>query len=197
MATPVMAGEKLAAAPLKKRAAKKTAARARATTGPAAPAKKTAGSRAKDAAASIGGGATTAGRKTGNVVVGQATKASARILLAEYLVCVVVLILGLITSAASGASGQGGKASHETVARAMIKFSALSGLFFLLALVTAAGPGATKTANAFGGLITAAYAFTSSDVTSFAAWMETFFIAPKGTKVSTPSGTETSGGPPK
>lgn len=89
-----------------------------------------------------------------------------KLLTAEFLACVVVLGLGTITAS---------EESKDDVARAMIKGSALAGLFFLLALVSAGGKGPARAANAIGTLVTAAYVLTSSDVHNVAEWTASFF----------------------
>lgn len=134
-----------------------------------------------------------------------------KLLVAEFVICIVILGMGLITSMASGKSAQGKTSSNETVAKAMIKGSALAGLFFLLAIVSASGKGAAKTATALGTLVTASYVFTSNDVHSVVTWVSAFFskggteaavtetLSPiPGAKGNQPSGTaQTQNGTPE
>lgn len=133
-----------------------------------------------------------------------------KLLVAEFVICIVILGMGLITSMASGKAAQGKNSSNETVAKAMIKGSALAGLFFLLAILAASGKGAAKTATALGTLVTASYIFTSSDVHAVVSWITAFFskegtgavkdvLAPiPGAKGNQPNGTaQTQSGTPE
>lgn len=151
---PEPAAEKTAAAP----AAKKSAA---------APAKKSAAAPARKSAAGGSGGArlprpkrAAAWLMSGNV----------KLLTAEYIACVAVLGAGTLLAP---------QGSKDGATRGMVKFTALSALFFLLALVASAGKGAARGATALGALITAAYLFTSSDVHNVANWTAVFF-SPSG-----------------
>lgn len=193
---------KKAAAPAKKAAAKKTAAKKAAATAaagggnPAADAaaagqlvrERRAAARETRAQASSQraaerhqafrrreAAATAPGPGKAKKAVSWAWSGNRRLLTAQYLLCVVVLGLGWMVAPAAGTSGQGSKASSETTTRAMIKFSALSGLFFLLAIVSAGGKGAAKTATALGTLVSATYLFTSSDAHAVMAWVASFF----------------------
>lgn len=116
--------------------------------------------------------------------VSWAWSGSRRLLTAEFVLCIAVLLLGYVlkqvgakqntTSSSTSSTGQG--AIHV-----MIKGSALAGLFFLLALLMAGGKNAAKTATALGTLVTATYVLTSSDVHDLVSWANSFFA-------STPSG---------
>lgn len=91
-----------------------------------------------------------------------------RLLTAEFIACVVVLGLGTLLAP---------KGSKDGIPRLMIKGTALSGLFLLLALVASGGKGAARVATALGTLVTAAYVLTSSDVHNVVSWVATFFSA--------------------
>ncbi len=106
----------------------------------------------------------------GKKAVGWAFSANRRVLVAEYVLCMAIVILGTLMAPAD---------SQDTAMRALVKGSALSGLFMILALLAAGGPGATRTATALGTLVTASYALTSSDVHNVVTWTAKFFAAPK------------------
>ncbi len=89
-----------------------------------------------------------------------------KILLAEFVICVVILGMGAITSS---------EKTSEVLPRTMIKGTALSLLFFLLAIGSAGGQGSTKVATALGTLVTATYVFTSKDVHVTLQWITKFF----------------------
>ena len=93
-----------------------------------------------------------------------------RLLTAQYVACLVILFLGTLV-APSG--------SKDDLTRAMVKGSALSGVFLILALVASGGKGPTKVATAIGTLVTAAYLLTSSDVHNVTAWTARFFAGAK------------------
>lgn len=91
----------------------------------------------------------------------------ARWVLMEFLVCFVILGLGTIVAP----SGQkNGGAGHLAV-----KGSALALLFFILALMSGGGAKSQKAAGALGGLVTAAYVFTSQDSANLIKWVDSFF----------------------
>lgn len=93
-----------------------------------------------------------------------------RVLTAEFLLCMTVLTLGSVVSPDGVQKGS---------ARFLVKGTALSAVFFLLALVSSGGQGPRKAATAVGTLVTAAYVFTSADVTHLVQWVSSFFN-PKG-----------------
>lgn len=93
----------------------------------------------------------------------------ARWVLVEFLVCFVVLGLGTIV--APGDQKNGG-AAHLAV-----KGSALALLFFILGLMSGGGIKSQKAAGALGGLVTAAYVFTSQDSANLVKWISSFFAA--------------------
>ncbi|NUP38969.1 MAG: hypothetical protein HOY76_18620 [Streptomyces sp.] len=90
-----------------------------------------------------------------------------KVLTAQYVLVIVVVGLGALLS--------GDESKDDVVLKALIKSSALSLLFFLLALLSAGGKGPAKAANAFATLITATYVFTSSDVHAILNWFTSFF----------------------
>lgn len=89
-----------------------------------------------------------------------------KILTGQFVLCMMILILGALTSKDDGKSSS---------ARALVKGSALALLFFLLALLSSAGGSSAKAATAMGTLVTAAYALTSSDVHAVVKWVGAFF----------------------
>jgi hypothetical protein len=88
------------------------------------------------------------------------------VLMAEYMLCMIILGAGTLV-APSG--------SKDGVPRLMIKASALSILFVVLALVSAGGPRLAKVAGAAGGLITLAYVVVSSDAHDIVKWISSFY----------------------
>jgi hypothetical protein len=108
-----------------------------------------------------------AGKKKG--VVSWAWSGKRQLLTGQFVACMIVLILGTIAAPAD---------SKDTAMRAVVKGSALSALFLLLALTTTGGKGASKGATALGTLITASYLFTSSDMKNMITWTAKFFAKP-------------------
>lgn len=94
----------------------------------------------------------------------------ARWVLVEFLVCFVILGLGTIVAPAGQKNGG---AAHLAV-----KGSALALLFFILGLMTGGGAKSRKAAGALGGLVTAAYIFTSQDSANLVRWVDGFFSPP-------------------
>lgn len=105
------------------------------------------------------------GRKRGRSVA-WAFSGSRKVLTAQFVLCVVILVLGTLTSKDEAKS---------SAARAMVKGSALALLFFLLALLSSAGGASAKAATAMGTLVTTAYALTSSDVHAVVKWLTAYF----------------------
>lgn len=192
---------KKAAAPAKKAAAKKTVAavakrtsagRVAAGAGRAVPAGRepatrtpartptpatATGARSGKVAAGAPGLGHSAGRRAMGAIPGPT------VLVAEYVACTVVLLLGTVVAPAG---------SKDGIPRAVVKFSGLSLVFFILGLMSAGGRGAQKAAGAFGLLITVTFLFTSSDAHNLAAWMTSFFGAPaSGTNADGGGGTDT------
>lgn len=99
--------------------------------------------------------------------VAWAWSGSRRLLMAEFLLCTVVLLLGTLTS-----DPEDGKSAAP---RAMVKGSAFALVFFLLALLGSGGKGPAKAATAVGTLVTVAYTMTSSDVHTLVTWIGKFF----------------------
>lgn len=90
-----------------------------------------------------------------------------RWVLVEFLVCFVILGLGTIVAPEGKKNGGAGHLA--------VKGSALALLFFILGLMSGGGPKAAKGAGALGGLVTAAYVFTSQDSANVIAWISKFF----------------------
>jgi hypothetical protein len=87
-------------------------------------------------------------------------------LLAELVVCVLLLTLAGMTGQASKDGTQ-----TDTGSQMAVKGSALAGVFIVLGLVSAGGRGAEKTAGALGLMITLAYMFNEREVfTTLSAW---------------------------
>lgn len=87
-------------------------------------------------------------------------------LLAELVVCVLLLSLSGMTGTASKTGTQ-----LDTGSRLAVKGSALAGIFIVLGLVSAGGKGAEKAAGSLGALITLAYMFNEREVfTTLSAW---------------------------
>ena len=109
-----------------------------------------------------------------------------KMLTAQYVLVLVIVGLGALLS--------GDEDKNDVVLKALIKSSALSLLFFLLALLSNGGKGAAKAANGFGTLVTAAYVFTSSDVHSILTWIGSFFSHEHKPSSKSGSGSSGSGG---
>lgn len=117
-----------------------------------------------------GGGKSGGGKaqpSRGKRAVSWAWSGSKKLLMAEFILCVVVLALGSLTS-----DPEDGK---DQAARAMVKASAFALIFFLLAILSAGGKGAAKSATAVGTLITVSYTLTSADVHAVVTWIGKFF----------------------
>lgn len=99
-------------------------------------------------------------------VVSWAWSGNRKLLTAQFLVCVVVLGLGTLL-APSG--------TKDGMPRALVKGSALCGVFLVLSLLTTGGKGAAKAATAIGTLVTASYVLTSKDVHNVVSWLNAFF----------------------
>jgi hypothetical protein len=113
------------------------------------------------------GGGGKAQSSRGKRAVSWAWSGSKKLLMAEFILCVVVLALGSLTS-----DPEDGK---DQAARAMVKASAFALIFFLLAILSAGGKGAAKSATAVGTLITVSYTLTSADVHAVVTWINSFF----------------------
>lgn len=94
-----------------------------------------------------------------------------RLLVAEFLICFIVL------GAAAIVAPQGEKSG---VPRLMSKGTGLALLFLVLALASAGGAKATKAAVGLGALVTAGYLFTSPDAANILKWITQFYGANGG-----------------
>lgn len=94
-----------------------------------------------------------------------------RILVAEFLVCFVILGAGTIVAPQGAGNG---------VPRLMSKGTALAGLFLILSLLSAAGEKSTRAAAGLGGMVTVAYLVTSKDATNIALWLKRFYGDQRG-----------------
>jgi hypothetical protein len=114
-----------------------------------------------------GAKAQSSGKSRSKRAVSWAWSGNKKLLMAQFVLCVVILALGSLTS-----DPQDGKSA---AGRAMVKGSAFALIFFLLAILSAGGKGAAKSATAVGTLITVSYALTSSDVHAVVTWINSFF----------------------
>jgi hypothetical protein len=94
-------------------------------------------------------------------------------LLAEFLLCFVILGLGTIVAPPSNAA-------HNGVPRLMVKSSALAALFLILALVSAGSPKAAKAAGGLGALVTVGYTVMGADALNIFQWAARYFAADGG-----------------
>lgn len=117
--------------------------------------------------------------------IGWAWSDNRRLLTAEFIVCVAVLGVGTLVAPPD---------SKHDVERAMIKGSALAGIFFLLALVSSGGQKPARVANAIGTLITATYVLTSADVHNIVEWIAGFFSPASAEGLAGAVGEPVSGG---
>ena len=117
------------------------------------------------------GGGAPAGRSRARRAAGFAFSGNRKILMAEFLLCVLLLLLGTVLAP---------KGSKDDLVRALIKGTALSGVFLLLSLLAVGGNGAARTATALATLITASYVLTSSDAHNLINWITSFYAPPKG-----------------
>lgn len=99
-------------------------------------------------------------------VLGKVPAKARKWLLAELVVCVLLLMLSGMTGKASKDGSQ-----TDTGSRLAVKGSALAGVFIVLGLVSAGGRGGQKAAGSLGLLITLAYVFNEREVfTTLSAW---------------------------
>lgn len=102
---------------------------------------------------------------------GALTKSNPRhLLVAEFLICLVVLGVGTIVPTPAGAPEEG-------VPHLMVKGSGLALLFFILAVGSTGDRGA-KVGAGLGALITAGYLLTSQDAHNILAWITAFYSKP-------------------
>ena len=107
-----------------------------------------------------------------NKTAGLGAKTDARrLLLTEFVVCVAVLGLGTLVPSPKGSKDEG-------MSHLLVKGTALSLLFFVLALAGSAGAKAGRTASGVGALVTAAYLLTSSDAYNILSWITSFYGKP-------------------
>ena len=121
----------------------------------------------------LGGQKSNAGKPAGRnkaTRIGRKTDAR-RLLLTEFIVCVAVLGFGTLVPAPKGSKDEG-------MSHLLVKGTALSLLFFVLALVGSSGAKAGRAASGIGGLVTAAYLLTSSDAYNIASWITSFYGKP-------------------
>lgn len=89
------------------------------------------------------------------------------LLLAEFIICFVILGLGTLASPKGSA--------NAGIPRLMLKSSALAGVFLALSLTSAVGGKAAKTAGALGGLVTVTYLVASPDAIAVFKWSTSYF----------------------
>lgn len=119
-------------------------------------------------------------------VVGWAFSGNRKLLTAEFIACLIVLGLGTLLAP---------EGSKDGMPRAMVKGSALSALFLVLALVASGGKSPAKVATALGTLVTASYVLTSSDVHNVVSWVSSFFSKTGDVSAKNPTGSDTSVAP--
>lgn len=121
----------------------------------------------------LGGQKSRAGKESSRnktTMLGARTDAR-RLLLTEFVVCVAVLGLGTLVPAPKGSKDEG-------MSHLLVKGTALSLLFFVLALAGSAGAKAGRAASGIGALVTAAYLLTSSDAYNILSWISSFYGKP-------------------
>jgi hypothetical protein len=97
---------------------------------------------------------------------GSTLAAGNKMLLAEFVLCFVILSLGTIVAP---------QGSKDGVPRLISRGSGLCLLFFVLALVAGVGPGSKRVAGSIGGLVTLSYLLTSSDANNVLTWITGFY----------------------
>lgn len=85
-------------------------------------------------------------------------KDASKLVLAEFVICMVILVLSPLTSKGQKDIDKGGAIDMT------LKASALAFVFFILALVSAGGRSASRIAAGFGGIITLGYVVSQGDV---------------------------------
>lgn len=110
--------------------------------------------------------AAASGRQSARPLGEALAKFPRKALLAELVVCLVVVWGGTLVAPKGPSNG---------TTRALVKTSGLAAVFLILALVSSAGKGAQKTASAIGALVSLAYLFTSSDALELARWVAAFW----------------------
>ena len=108
------------------------------------------------------------GKSTGAKLIGKV--GNRKSLLAELVVCMVILLLGSFVRDSSK-----DKDGTSTVVRLMVKGSALLAVFFILSILSTGGKGAQKVSGAIGLLVTMVYVLNSSDATNLIKWVKKFF----------------------
>lgn len=89
------------------------------------------------------------------------------VLLAEFVICFVILGLGTLASPKGSA--------NSGIPRLMLKSSALAGVFLVLSLAASVGGKAQKTAAALGGLVTVTYVVAGPDAIALFSWATKYF----------------------
>lgn len=156
----------MAEQPKKAGAAKKVASTAVRTT-PQGRAASTAARAAKKAAPKASTSPTSRSKAPAAArALGRVPAGARKWLLAELVVCVLLLALSGMTGTASKSGTQ-----QDTGSRLAVKGSALAGVFIVLGLVSAGGKGGEKAAGSLGLLITLAYMFNEREVfTTLSTW---------------------------
>lgn len=107
----------------------------------------------------------------GGAPAAAAAKGPTHTLTAQFLICFAVLCIGTIVPTPAGRPQEG-------VPHLMVKGSALSLLFFVLALTAATGQKAARAASGLGALVTVGYVLTSPDAHNIASWVAGFYGKP-------------------
>lgn len=115
--------------------------------------------------------------------IGWAFSGNRKLLTGEFIACIILLGLGTLLAP---------EGSKDGMPRAMVKGSALSALFLILALVASGGTGPAKVATGIGTLVTASYVLTSSDVHNVVKWIGAYFSKTGDVTAKNPTGSDTS-----
>jgi hypothetical protein len=102
----------------------------------------------------IGGGVAGAKAKRAYKAATRTNAHARRVIVAEFAVCVVIVALSPLTD----------KHKDEPAGALMKRFTAVLGLFFVLALLSAAGPGMARAAAGLGGLVTTVLAVSERNL---------------------------------
>lgn len=105
-------------------------------------------------------------RKPAPAKSGSGSGSGSRLLLTEFLVCILVLGAGTIVAPQGSADG---------VPRLMTRGTGLCILFLILSLASGGSDSAKRVSAGIGGLVTVSYLVLSSDATNIFTWMTKFF----------------------
>lgn len=95
-------------------------------------------------------------------------------LMAEFIVCIAILGMGAVVPKNRGGLTTPAKGLLHVASKA----TALSLLFFILALISSAGEKSARAAAGVGGLVTLAYVASSEDAYNVLVWITSFYGKP-------------------